>query len=108
MLNYSPFYLKTHLPTLQSINMFWKKTKNYSNKILLGIISPGLYFSVIFHLFSLYFSILTCTVILKQLCTLLSYKYKQKRVAVIALISEKLELKAKIIIHKKSTKYNSQ
>ena len=97
MLNYSPFYLKTHLPTLQSINMFWKKTKNYSNKILLGIISPGLYFSVIFPLFSLYFSILTCTVILK----------KQKRVAVIALISEKLELKAKIIIHKKSTKYNS-
>lgn len=56
-----------------------KKRKNYSNKILLGIISPGLYFSVIFPLFSLYFSILTCTVILKQLCTLLSYKYKQKK-----------------------------
>lgn len=97
MLNYSPFYLKTHLPTFQSINMYWKKHRIILIKFYWLLFPPGLYFGMIFPLFSfVYFSYINIKlIILKQLCTLLSYKYKQKRVAVIASISDKLELKAK-------------
>lgn len=56
MLNYSPFYLKTHLPTLQSINMYWKKHRIILIKFY-WLLFLQLYFGMISSIFFVLFYI---------------------------------------------------